>query len=252
MKYKALICDVDGTLVPNSPIGIPSLKVLEALKMAQQIVSVSIATARTYSAVTPLLNLLQLSSPCIITGGAQIINPKTHEIFSEKLLSQSAFEEIKKIAYKFGVGLTVADDGHELVVSNTYKPYKPQDVYTHPISLPRAHVFIKKISHITAVAIHVTTAWGEENNFHVTMSHPEATKHYGVLEVAKILKIQTSEIIGIGEGYNDLPLLMACGLKIAMGNAVEEVKAIADYIAPSVEHDGVADVIEKFILMTSE
>ena len=41
---------------------------------------------------------------------------------------------------------------------------------------------------------------------------------------------------------------MACGLKIAMGNAVPELKAIADFIAPTVEEDGVATVIEKFVL----
>jgi hypothetical protein len=41
---------------------------------------------------------------------------------------------------------------------------------------------------------------------------------------------------------------MACGLKVAMGNAVPELKAIADYIAPSVTDDGMATVIEKFIL----
>ncbi|HXS15232.1 MAG TPA: HAD hydrolase family protein, partial [Candidatus Saccharimonadales bacterium] len=60
--------------------------------------------------------------------------------------------------------------------------------------------------------------------------------------------ISTEEIIGIGDGHNDFPLLMACGLKVAMGNAVDDLKAIADYIAPSVDEDGVADVIEKFIL----
>ena len=64
----------------------------------------------------------------------------------------------------------------------------------------------------------------------------------------KNLGINTHEIIGVGDGYNDFPLLMACGLKVAMGNAVEDLKAIADYIAPSVEEDGVADVIDKFIL----
>ena len=45
-----------------------------------------------------------------------------------------------------------------------------------------------------------------------------------------------------------IPLLMACGLKIAMGNAYEELKSIADYVAPPIEEDGVADAIEKFIL----
>lgn len=41
---------------------------------------------------------------------------------------------------------------------------------------------------------------------------------------------------------------MACGLKVAMGNAVKELKEIADFIAPTVEQDGLATVIEKFIL----
>ena len=52
----------------------------------------------------------------------------------------------------------------------------------------------------------------------------------------------------MGDGYNDFPLLMASGLKIAMGNAVPELKEIADFVAPTVEEDGVAVIIEKFIL----
>jgi len=66
--------------------------------------------------------------------------------------------------------------------------------------------------------------------------------------VAEILGIKTDEIIAVGDGYNDFPFLMACGLKVAMGNAVPELKAIADYIAPSVDEDGIVDVIERFIL----
>ena len=75
-----------------------------------------------------------------------------------------------------------------------------------------------------------------------------ASKLHGIMEVAKILNIRTEEIIGVGDGYNDFPLLMACGLKIAMGNAVPELKAIADFIAPTVQDDGVATIIEKFVL----
>ena len=43
-------------------------------------------------------------------------------------------------------------------------------------------------------------------------------------------------------------MLEACGLKVAMGNAHGDLKMIADYIAPSVDEDGVADVVQKFIL----
>ena len=65
---------------------------------------------------------------------------------------------------------------------------------------------------------------------------------------ATFVRIEQYEIIGVGDGYNDFPLLMACGLKVAMGNATEDLKEIADYIAPTVDEDGVADVIEKFVL----
>ena len=80
------------------------------------------------------------------------------------------------------------------------------------------------------------------------IANVRATKQFGIAEVAKMLHISTHEIIGIGDGYNDFPLLMACGFRVAMGNAVPDLKAIADYIAPSVDEDGVAYVIEKFIL----
>ena len=49
-----------------------------------------------------------------------------------------------------------------------------------------------------------------------------------------------------------MPLLMACGLKVAMGNGVPELKEIADYVAPSVDEDGISDVIEKFVLRTEK
>ena len=53
-------------------------------------------------------------------------------------------------------------------------------------------------------------------------------------------------MVGVGDSYNDFPLLMACGLKAAMGNSVKEILDIADYVAPSVDDDGLANVIEKY------
>ncbi len=248
MKYKALICDVDGTLIPNRQDGVPSQNVVKAIEKAQKKVHVGIATARSLSSLTSIFNRLPLYGPSIITGGAQIIDPKLGKIFSQRLLSVTALEEVKKIAKVFEVKLIVADYGEEKILSDSYIPYEPLDIYTEPIPLQRAHKFMQQISHISSIAVHIASAWGEDGNVHVTVTNPEATKLHGIIEVSKILKIKKEEIIGVGEGYNDFPLLMACGLKIAMGNAVQDVKAIADYIAPTVEQDGVMHIIEKFIL----
>jgi len=62
------------------------------------------------------------------------------------------------------------------------------------------------------------------------------------------LGISMSEIIAIGDGTNDIPLLAAVGQAIAMDNAPDEVKAVADYITLDVDHNGVAAAIEKFLL----
>jgi len=80
------------------------------------------------------------------------------------------------------------------------------------------------------------------------LTHRDATKQHATQELARLLGINTSEIIGVGDGENDIPLLRECGLKIAMGNAVEELKKMADYTASPLEKDGVAEVVEKFIL----
>jgi hydroxymethylpyrimidine pyrophosphatase-like HAD family hydrolase len=55
-------------------------------------------------------------------------------------------------------------------------------------------------------------------------------------------------MIAAGDSYNDLPLLEVCGLRIVMGDAPDELKAIADYVAPSIDEDGLAVAIEEFVL----
>jgi HAD superfamily hydrolase (TIGR01484 family) len=82
----------------------------------------------------------------------------------------------------------------------------------------------------------------------LNITHINATKLHGIEMVLKKLGLKHDEVIGVGDSYNDFPLLMSCGLKIAMGNAVSDLKEIADYVAPSVQEDGVSDVIEKFVL----
>lgn len=67
--------------------------------------------------------------------------------------------------------------------------------------------------------------------------------------LAEYLNIPIAETIAIGDSYNDIPMLEAAGLGIAMANAADEVKAAADYITKLDNHDGgVAEVIEKFLL----
>ena len=55
-------------------------------------------------------------------------------------------------------------------------------------------------------------------------------------------------VVSIGDGINDIPLLSTAGLAIAMDNAPDEVKAVADYITHDVDHSGLAAAINEFLL----
>ena len=72
------------------------------------------------------------------------------------------------------------------------------------------------------------------------------TKGSGLIELCEFLGVDLSETIAVGDGLNDLEILQTAGLAVAMGNAKDEIKDIADYVTADNEHDGVAEVIEKF------
>ena len=245
--YKALILDVDGTIIPNKRDGMPSEKVTKAIAKASKILHVGIATSRPYFMLSHIVDHLKLSGPSIIAGGTQIIDISSRKILFEKALQIQDAIKIGKLASALSIQLTVFDNDEDVIFSNKYIPKKPLHLWIHALTAIQADEFTKSVSHISTVAVHKVPSW-TKNRFDLSISHASATKQHAILEVAKLLKIETHEIIGVGDGYNDFPLLMACGLKVAMGNAVEDLKEIADYVAPTVEEDGVADVIEKFVL----
>lgn len=239
--------DIDGTLIRFSGEEIlPSEKVRKAIKKAEKLLHVGLATSRPYSFTMFVLEHLELSSPCIITGGAQIYDPIKKKVVFERLIEPNAIQKIFNLARKYN--LTVVDDGRGKIGSLEEKDIKnPTQIWIRIDDQQTLDPVFNELSKNSTISVHkVISRFSGEND--ILINHTESTKQHGILKVAEILGIETHDIIGVGDGYNDFPLLMACGLKVAMGNAEEDLKAIADYIAPSVEEDGVADVIEKFVL----
>ena len=74
------------------------------------------------------------------------------------------------------------------------------------------------------------------------------TKATALSRLATILKIEPSEIMAMGDANNDIEMLQFAGLGIAMGNASDHVKSLANDVTASNEEDGVARAIEKYIL----
>ena len=256
MKYKSLLLDVDGTLVPAGPYTIPSERVRASVRQVHDVVGISLVSGRPLDWLNETFESLDIVNPCVINGGSQIIDPKTHKILWEQPIENASLATILSIIHEFGItSFTINDNGIE------YK--NPKD---HPIDKPLAvqlsyfnskedsDACIRRLQNVPHISCHKFYSWDKNRNYtqEVYITHSGADKQHAVRELIRLGGLNQSEIIAVGDSRNDMPLFEVCGLKVAMGNADDKLKRMADYIAPTVDEDGVAHVIEKFIIRGEE
>lgn len=142
----------------------------------------------------------------------------------------------------------VCIDGQILDFNNNLNYSKVTKIALQDLSEKMHTEISKELSKYSSIYYSKSHAAHKPGFLTMDISNIESTKQEAIHYVIMLLKLKKEETIGIGDSYNDFPLLMACGLKVAMGNSVPELKAIADFVAPPVEEDGVSHTIEKFIL----
>lgn len=251
-KFKALMLDLDGTTVPSSKDGRPSKKVIEGIAKARKKLHVGVVTGRPYHVAEHIIAELGLNGPSITTGGAEVRDAETGAVLWSKKISDETAKAILRLMRRRHLPTFVTDNNHykeQKLFDPKYPTKDPLQLAIPDLSLSIVDDIHQELNQFTDVSVHKAGSW-KPNTVWLSITHGEATKQHSILEVARILGINTHEIIGVGDADNDFPLLMACGLRVAMGNAVESLKDIADYVAPTVDEDGVVDVINKFVLFS--
>lgn len=79
-------------------------------------------------------------------------------------------------------------------------------------------------------------------NFEMTSS--KTSKGIALTHLCQILQIDLQDVAAIGDNYNDLSMIKVAGIKGAMGNGVEHIKAMADYLAPTNDEDGAVKFLQ--------
>ncbi len=246
--------DIDGTTVPYDYEALPSDRVTEAIRKAQEKVAVCLATGRSYGFILSILKKLNMHSGYVIVDmGARVVDIATEELLYDRPIEDEDVHAVIDVFEKEGITYYLKQKLHTTRFTN--KPHKKGQAFKkvymfyteEDCSLEKAEEIEKELSKYPSLTVH-KTRHKNPNKYGFNITHVNATKLRGIEILMEKLNLKREEIIGVGDNYNDFPLLMASGFKVAMGNAVEDLKAIADYIAPSVDEDGVADVIEKFIL----
>lgn len=249
--YKAIISDLDGTLAPLTLRAKVSRKVIAAIQSVQKRnIHFSIATGKPFHLITHLIEEIGLTSPVIVDNGAAIYSP-SGDVIWESVISDSDLRMIYSIAGHYKRKHIKISSGKESFFVEEHLPDGIQATKFLFMSSPEAEAekFINHVEQMLKdVAVIRAASYEGEGFTDVYVTNAEGTKQHSVLKLADILGITTEEIVAIGDGYNDFPLFMACGYKVAMGNGVRDLKDIADYVAPPIEEDGVAVALEKLFL----
>lgn len=248
--------DVDGTIVPYDYSLLPSDKLARAIKKAQEKVIICLVTGRSYPFLKPVLRKLGIHKGyAVINNGSHVINLETENALYEQPIDMLDTQKVIDLLHQKYIHFYVKQNLHDSSYSKgPFRKGQPLKtaymIYTEETySLEQMDELSHKLSKLSNLTIYKMR---HKKGFGINISHVKATKFHGIEVVLKELGFSSKEVIAVGDGYNDFPLLMASGFKVAMGNAVDDLKAIADYVTSSVEEDGVVKVIEKFIVLDSK
>ncbi|MCL4363808.1 Cof-type HAD-IIB family hydrolase [Patescibacteria group bacterium] len=249
MKYKLLILDVDGTIIESRKDASVSEKVAEAIRQANKFVKVCLCTGRTYNDVKNLIKVLNIqSSYHVIESGTKVMNSEGKLEYA-KSLSEDDLEEIIEFSDNLPSGYGFCVDGIWKSKLEDIRNGLVTVLTLHSEDREQTKSVLKQIDRLKEkFNIHVGSKWDKPDGAYIAITNKEASKEFGLKYIQEKLGIKKEETIGVGDFPNDLPLFKVSGLKVAMGNAEESLKNAADIIAPSLKDDGVAWVIDKYVL----
>jgi len=266
MKYKIIALDIDGTLASSDHKILPETRA--ALIAAQEKgLKVVLASGRPTPGMMSLAKELELEKFggfVLSYNGGRITNIKTGEVIHEVFLTPSDAHEIYDVAKENKVNI-MAYDGEDIITEDDDE-YIQIESHINSMPLKRADDFKKAVVNQTIKTL--TTGAPEviaeiEKNyiekfgdrFSICRSMPfflevmpqGVNKAISLGRLLNSLGMTPADMVACGDGFNDVEMIKCAGLGVAMGNAVDEVKAVADYMTRSNDDNGIVDVIEKFI-----
>ncbi len=263
-QYQLLVIDIDGTLV-NDQNEITQ-KTIDTLQEVKDLgLTITLATGRLYSDALYFAEHLGLYSPMILLHGA-LIQSYNGEIIVERDLDPQVISRLIVIAREKDISFQVFRTDCLIIEKRTtwndlylkYSSTKPEIIFVPDMLYYLKHritqfAFLGDEPEILDLKNLVQKQLG--NKVSIACSHPNlleivapsVSKGTALKELAAIMKIPLSQIIAIGDNYNDIEMIKIAGLGVAMGNAPLEVKKVADFITRDNNHDGIAYFVSQFL-----
>lgn len=269
MKYKLIVLDVDGTLITEEQT-ISARTRATLLKVQQMGLRVVLATGRPTHGVMPLARALELDKNggfVLSYNGAQIIHMPTDERVFERRIAPEFMAYLERGARKRGFTIfTYRED--RILTSDASNPHVQREAELNKMRVEEVADFaaavdfepckVMLVSDDEAALLALEEHWRRRlaGTLDVLRSEdyflevvPESVDKANTLSVLLEKEgIDRADVLAIGNGVRDVPMLQLVGLGVAMGNAQDSVKACADVVTLTNAEDGVAVALEKAIL----
>jgi Cof subfamily protein (haloacid dehalogenase superfamily) len=271
---RAMFLDIDGTLITGNECISDNVK--RSLYLAKQKgVEVVLCTGRTRYRLIPIAE--QMPEPAgyaVCSNGGVATHLGTGEILYRHLMPKTVALQVIRAIVDAGSEPYVFEDSdrmgiegarvlfhpdlpvghwadlpryrpHEAILEEL--PFEPVSVsaFGHPDAMrPLAARLMRELSGAVAVIQSGSnTTWGVE------VYVAKVDKLLGMQTIASRIGVNRDEILAIGDHVNDMEMLKWAGVGVAMGNALPEIIAAADWVTAAVTRDGVARAIERYILL---
>ena len=268
--YKLLVLDIDGTLLNGQ--GKISAEDREALAKAQDSgIRVSLSTGRSLKACLSIIHQLSLDSYHIFFDGALVSNPDLTEEVYVQPVSKATVRQMVEYARSHDIDLELFSATHYFAERETWSTEAHRQFFgfastivdftglwereriikgglvtTNPQEEAKAESFRLQFGDSLHFSEARTPAY--PGVAFINILAPEVSKGKALEALALHVEVPLDEVVAVGDGTNDISLLSSAGLAIAMGNAPDEVKKVADHVTLDVDHSGLAAAINKFLL----
>lgn len=273
MSIKLIALDLDGTTLNNDRV--ISRANRTALEEAiQRGVNVVIATGRTYSALPEDVFQIRGIQYVLTSNGAIITDLREKKAIYENCIAPTAVEQAVELLKQYEFMVEAFTEGRAYIEKSFYDNIKETRLSFRHVdyvlstrqSVEGLYDFIlAHKAHIENINVNFDdqkdrarmreVLSGLENttlttsfDHNLEIGGATTSKAAALRELEHILDVRPEEMMAIGDSPNDVAMLRLAGMPVAVGNAKDEVKAVAKYVTAANHEDGVAQAVRKFVL----
>ena len=266
---RLVVSDIDGTLVDKAKVlSARGRAAIEALKARG--IGFTVTSARPPVGLRHIIDLLGIEGPVAAVNGGALINPDLG-VIEAKLLPPVAARTAVSLLRQNGIdawlftndawylrdpdGAHVDHEAKTIRQTPTVVEEFGPDLYGQCLKIVGAshdHPHLAECETLLQHALGAEALATRSQVYYLDVTHPQANKGEAVRALSRVMRIPVEDIMTIGDGINDIPMLEAAGFSVAMGNGSDIVKAAADVVTDDCEHDGFAKAVERFVLGHAE